>query len=406
MSTVWQANIEIAQEYIPAADMENLILRLEAENLKLKSEIEKQSRIINISKKLTSEMDIDSLLSLIMDSVTELTEADRSSLFFIDSEKNELYSKIAQGMEAIRISMDVGIAGYVARTGKTLNIADAHQNSKHYGQVDKNTGYRTKSVLCMPIQNMHSERIGVIQVLNKQTTDVFTIEDEALLEVLLPQIGIAIENARLYDSLQESYRETIKALVNTLDARDVETREHSSRVVEYTLAIAREMGIAGKKLDAIKYGAMLHDLGKIGVKDAILHKPGSLTPEEWEEMRKHSKIGYEMLKDVKLLKDSLPIILHHHERYDGDGYPSGLSKEDIPIGARIFAITDTLDAMTSSRPYRDALPYEVAYEEIAKNSGVQFDPKVVEVFTSIPLERWKEIRQEVSLRFDQDAIEI
>ena len=406
MSTVWQANIEIAQEYIPAADMENLILRLEAENLKLKSEIEKQSRIIDISKKLTSEMDIDSLLSLIMDSVTELTEADRSSLFFIDSEKNELYSKIAQGMEAIRISMDVGIAGYVARTGKTLNIADAHQNSKHYGQVDKNTGYRTKSVLCMPIQNMHSERIGVIQVLNKQTTDVFTIEDEALLEVLLPQIGIAIENARLYDSLQESYRETIKALVNTLDARDVETREHSSRVVEYTLAIAREMGIAGKKLDAIKYGAMLHDLGKIGVKDAILHKPGSLTPEEWEEMRKHSKIGYEMLKDVKLLKDSLPIILHHHERYDGDGYPSGLSKEDIPIGARIFAITDTLDAMTSSRPYRDALPYEVAYEEIAKNSGVQFDPKVVEVFTSIPLERWKEIRQEVSLRFDQDAIEI
>jgi len=406
MSTVWQANIEIAREYIPAVDMENLTFRLEPENLKLKSEIEKQSKIIDISKKLTSEMDIDSLLSLIMGSVTELTEADRSTLFFIDSEKNELHSKIAQGVEEIRISIDVGIAGYVARTGKTMNIADAHRNSNHFGQVDKKTGYRTKSLLCMPIQNMHGERIGVIQVLNKQTAKVFTEEDEELLGALLPQIGIAIENARLYDSLQESYRETIKALVNTLDARDVETREHSSRVVEYTLEIARRMGIAGKELDAIKYGAMLHDVGKIGVKDAILHKPGSLTPEEWEEMRKHSGTGYEMLKDVKLLKNALPVILHHHERYDGEGYPAGLAKEDIPIGARIFAIADTLDAMTSSRPYRKALPYEVAYEEIVKNSGAQFDPKVVEVFTGIPGEKWQEIRQAVSLRFEQNEIEI
>jgi len=406
MSTVWQANIEIAREYIPAVDMENLTFRLEPENLKLKSEIEKQSKIIDISKKLTSEMDIDSLLSLIMGSVTELTEADRSTLFFIDSEKNELHSKIAQGVEEIRISIDVGIAGYGARTGKTMNIADAHRNSNHFGQVDKKTGYRTKSLLCMPIQNMHGERIGVIQVLNKQTAKVFTEEDEELLGALLPQIGIAIENARLYDSLQESYRETIKALVNTLDARDVETREHSSRVVEYTLEIARRMGIAGKELDAIKYGAMLHDVGKIGVKDAILHKPGSLTPEEWEEMRKHSGTGYEMLKDVKLLKNALPVILHHHERYDGEGYPAGLAKEDIPIGARIFAIADTLDAMTSSRPYRKALPYEVAYEEIVKNSGAQFDPKVVEVFTGIPGEKWQEIRQAVSLRFEQNEIEI
>lgn len=406
MSTIWQENVEMAHGYIPSADIDNLMWRLEAENSKLKSEIEKQSRVIDISKKLTSEVDIDSLLSLIMDSVTELTEADRSTLFFIDSEKNELYSKIAQGVEEIRISVDVGIAGYVARTGKTLNIADAHQDSNHYRQVDKKTGYRTKSVLCMPIQNMHGERIAVIQVLNKQTAEVFTEEDEELLGALLPQIGIAIENARLYDSLQESYRETIKALVNTLDARDVETREHSSRVVKYTLEIAREMGIAGKELDAIRYGAMLHDVGKIGVKDAILHKPGPLTPDEWEQMRKHSEIGYEMLKDVKLLKYSLPIILHHHERYDGDGYPGGLSGEDIPIGARIFAIADTLDAMTSSRPYRKALPYEVAYEEIVKNAGAQFDPRIVELFTRIPLERWKEIRRAVSFKFEQDEIEI
>lgn len=406
MSTVWQTNIGIAQEYIPPVEMENLTLGLEAENLKLKSEIEKQSKIIDISKKLTSEMDVDSLLSLIMASVTELAEADRSTLFFIDTEKGELYSKIAQGVEEIRISIDVGIAGCVARTGQTLNIADAHRDSQHYGKVDKKTGYRTKSILCMPIQNMHGERIAVIQVLNKQTAEVFTEEDEELLGALLPQIGIAIENARLYDSLEESYRETIKALVNTLDARDVETREHSSRVVEYTLEIAREIGIAEKELDAIKYGAMLHDLGKIGVKDAILHKPGPLTPDEWEEMRQHSRKGYEMLQDVKRLKDALPIILHHHERYDGAGYPGGLAKEAIPIGARIFAIADTLDAMTSSRPYRAALPDEVAYEEIVKNSGTQFDPQVVEVFTSIPLERWQAIRQAVSLKFEQNEVDI
>ena len=194
--------------------------------------------------------------------------------------------------------------------------------------------------------------------------------------------GANREILKMTETLKETYDGTLEALVTALDARDRETKGHSTRVTEYTLDIARRLGFQpGTPFwEDMKRAALLHDVGKIGVSDFILHKPGPLTPEEWEEMRRHPVIGYKMLKGVRFLAGPTEIVRSHHERFDGKGYPRALAGEEVPLGARIFAVADTFDAMTSDRPYRRALPWEAARDEITRHSGTQFDPQVVEAF--------------------------
>lgn len=192
--------------------------------------------------------------------------------------------------------------------------------------------------------------------------------------------------------LQHSYETVLDALLTALDTRDTETQGHSERVTAYTMQMADVLGIGSEDLYHIERGALLHDIGKIGVPDRILWKPGPLTEDEWVEMKKHPVIGFRMCARIQFLRGASQIVLHHHERWDGAGYPDGLAGEEIPMGARIFAIADTLDAMTSDRPYRAALPYDVARTEILKHSGTQFDPQVVEAFLQIPPARWDQLR--------------
>lgn len=184
------------------------------------------------------------------------------------------------------------------------------------------------------------------------------------------------------ERLKETYEATLEALAAALDARDSETGGHSSRVTVYTTDMATELGVpeGGDEWLDIERASLLHDVGKIGISDTILNKPGPLTPEEWQQMRKHPAIGYDMLKEVRFLSSAAKIVYTHHERYDGKGYPEGLKGDDVPLGARIFAVADAFDAMTSNRPYRRALSVDKAREEIVSNSGTQFDPKVVEAF--------------------------
>jgi putative nucleotidyltransferase with HDIG domain len=199
----------------------------------------------------------------------------------------------------------------------------------------------------------------------------------------------------LYADLEVSYEATLQALVTALDFRDNETQGHSFRVVEYAVLVAEKLGVGGGELTWIRRGAILHDVGKIGVPDAILRKPGKLDDDEWAEMRKHPEMGYRMLKHIPFLEPALDIVLSHQERFDGSGYPEGLKGEGIPLGARIFAVVDTFDAMTSDRPYRKALSIEAACEEIARCSGSQFDPRVAECFLSIEPVAWRAIRERV-----------
>ena len=201
------------------------------------------------------------------------------------------------------------------------------------------------------------------------------------------------ELASMQVQLRAASRDALEALVSALDARERETQAHSNRVARFSVYLAREMGVAAPELDVIEHGAMLHDIGKIGISDSILLKPSPLTEDEWAEMRKHPEIGAWILNSVESLKSASEIVLTHHERFDGEGYPNGIRGRDIPLGARIFAIADCLDAVVSDRPYRRGQPYQYAREEIQRNSGTQFDSEVVDCFMRTPEWVWNRIRE-------------
>jgi cyclic di-GMP phosphodiesterase len=196
--------------------------------------------------------------------------------------------------------------------------------------------------------------------------------------------------------LVRAYSGTLEAMILALDLREHETGYHSYRVTEYAIHLGKHMKLSDEELTVIAKGALLHDIGKIGVPDHILLKPDKLTDEEWELMRKHAEFGYELLKKIDFLDESAKIVHTHHERYDGQGYPAGLSGDEIPLGSRIFSVVDALDAMTSRRTYRKALPFEDAVQRIAEVSGSQFDPEVVDVFVKIPVEEWKNIKKRIA----------
>jgi putative nucleotidyltransferase with HDIG domain len=196
--------------------------------------------------------------------------------------------------------------------------------------------------------------------------------------------------------LERSYDITLEALGDALDLKDAETEGHSKRVTAFTIAIARAMGLSGEKIRVIARGAFLHDIGKMAIPDAILRKPGALTEAETEIMREHCFQGYQMLKKIPFLSEASEIVYSHQERFDGTGYPRGLSGQDIPMGARIFSIADTLDAITSDRPYRAAQSIQVAREEVERFSGRQFDPEVVRVFMEMPDTIWEDLRKEIN----------
>jgi putative nucleotidyltransferase with HDIG domain len=200
--------------------------------------------------------------------------------------------------------------------------------------------------------------------------------------------------------LERSYDITLEALGDALDLKDAETEGHSKRVTAFTIAIARAMGLSGEKIRVIARGAFLHDIGKMAIPDAILLKPGALTEAETEIMREHCFRGYQMLRKIPFLSEAAEIVYSHQERFDGTGYPRGLSGTNIPMGARIFSIADTLDAITSDRPYRAARSIQVAREEVERFSGRQFDPDVVRVFMDMPDTIWEDLRKEINSQID------
>ena len=202
-------------------------------------------------------------------------------------------------------------------------------------------------------------------------------------------------NRDLEGLVQERTRDLLDGMINALDYRDMETQWHSRRVSLYARRLAEAMGLSLEECNEVEMGALLHDIGKIGVRDSVLLKPGPLNQEEWEEMREHPAIGFRLLRSIDYLAGASQIVLQHQERWDGKGYPRGLAGKDIVIGARIFSVVDTLDAIRSDRPYRAGRSFPVALEEIRRCSGTQFDPDVVEAFASVPESGWEEIREQV-----------
>lgn len=377
---------------------------------------ERLRRLYGIIRSLNSIIQLDKLLNQIMASATDLMAVEGGSLLLVSPDGQSLTFHVASGPagpQLVGISLPISersVVGTVALRG-TPFIENDTSNSAHFsGQVDQKTGYKTSKLLCVPL-TVQGRIIGVVEVVDKISGQDFFAEDVELLEVLADAAAIAIENARLYEEqllkaaqleqayaeLKASHKATLLTLAGVLDARDDATHGHSKRVVTFTLKMAELLGITDRRqLRAIEQGALLHDVGKIGISDAVLRKPGPLSQEEWAEMKRHPEIGYKLLKNLGFLRETLPIVRFHHEHWDGSGYPSGLRGEDIPLEARIFAVVDAFDAITSERPYSPARTYEQACQILVAESGTKFDPAVVKVFLTVPVEEWQRLRQDAS----------
>ena len=353
--------------------------------------------LVKIGQAVAAEKNIDSLIKTIAEETKIALNADRCTVFLYDKETNELYSKVATGLDderELRIPADKGLAGHVVQTGETINIKDAYKDDRFNKAVDKKTGYRTKTILCMPIKNFNQEIIGVFQVLNK-FDETFTIDDEDLLVAIASSAGISLENAQLFEKQNRMIEEQkvifdsfIETLASSIDARDKITSGHSTRVKMFSTLIAQEFGMEKKDIYILEKAAALHDIGKIGIRDSVLQKEGKLTPEEYKHIQEHVEITHNILEKIHMSEDFqqiTEIACSHHEKFDGSGYYRKLKGTDIPFGGRILAVSDVFDAITSKRHYRDKMPIEKVIDIIMNGSGSHFDPLVVEKFLAIKL---------------------
>ena len=355
--------------------------------------------LLNVARTLAAETSLEHLLKTVAEEIKKVLDADRCTVFLLDKERNELVSKVALGMgtQELRFPADKGLAGYVAQMGEIINIEDAYKDDRFNQDIDKETGYRTKTILCMPIWNMKHEILGVFQVLNKNNDSIFTKEDEEILIAIGSSAGIAIENAKLFESQQlmiDKQKELFKNFVDTLaasiDARDKITAGHSNRVKMYSELICEVMKLNEKATANIIHAAILHDIGKIGIRDAVLQKDGKLTDDEYKHIQEHVKITYDILNRVYIseeFKEVAEIASSHHEKYDGTGYFRKLKGEEIPLGGRILAVSDVFDAITSKRHYRDKMPIKNALDIIKSGAWKHFDGDIVDAFFKIKLDR-------------------
>lgn len=343
--------------------------------------------LIEISRALTASLEVDVVLLAIVEKAVELLRCQTGSLLLVDEDTKELVFKVAlppAGEQLIdtRLPLGVGIVGAVARDGKPLIVNDAKADPRHYSGIDASTTLTTQSLLCVPLISK-GRVIGVVEVMNKMNGTLFDEEDSQSLAAFATQGAIALENARLYSELKRAFTETVRVMTNAIEARDPYTRGHTERVTHLALGIARELGWSRERLETLEIGALVHDIGKIGVSDSILRKPARLTKQEYAKMKTHPVLGAAMLEGVSMLRPILPYILYHQERYDGTGYPFGLKGTEIPVEGRLLAVVDTFDAMTSDRPYRKGLSQEVAIAEIVRHRATQFDPDIVDALLRV-----------------------
>jgi len=365
---------------------ENKALEMRATRLATEEYKKRLDLLCEVGKKLGSVSGLTQLVEQITQMTQHTLNAAASSVLLLDDQEREFVFQVAEGqarkdLRQARLSTEFGIAGWVVRHGKPLIINDVNQDKRFNKVVDAFTGFVTRSVMCAPLV-VHRKVIGVVEVLNKVDGSGFDEQDLAVLMALASTAAIAISNARLHQAVLDGYRSTVKALAATIDAKDPYTRGHSQRVMEYARMGANSLAFSSDELQTIEFGGLLHDVGKIGIDDNILRKSGDLTIEEWLVMHQHPLIGANIIGEVPFLEKARDIILYHHERYDGAGYPAGLKGGDIPIGARLMAVADAFDTMTTDRSYRAARSVDDALSELAKRSGTQFCPVAVEAFVS------------------------
>ncbi|SIO37792.1 HD-GYP domain-containing protein [Fibrobacter sp. UWB11] len=350
--------------------------------------------------KIAAEHKTDSLLVLMADLGRKIVQADRCSLWLIDEEKNELWTKVAHGVSELRIPLSAGFVGYSLKTGEPVLVEDAYRDARFDRRSDIKNGYHTTSVMTMPLES-DGRVMGVFQAINKVGDNVFfSSKDLERLKLISVYSAKTIESAiraqklesyagkleRYTNELKSAHMELIRILGEVSEFRSQEVGDHIHRVAEISLKLARYLGLSLEQQELIFYAAPLHDLGKVGIPDVILNKAGRLTPEEYSRMKAHSIIGRTLLRDSKtdLLCMASDIAGAHHERWDGMGYPDKLKGEEIPLAARICAVADVLDALSSPRCYKAAWPEDRVKEEMKNSRGTHFQPELIDIL----MEHW------------------
>ena len=343
-----------------------------------------QDILSRVGSAVTSFQDIDSLLELIVQTMTNALEGASGVLTFVDEKKGELYIKVASGVSKdiiskTRIKIDQGPIGYVVRNNRSLLLPNSEEGAEFDLATDLEQPHH--SFICVPLAHANKV-IGTLAVNDKKQGE-FTEDDLSLLSNLAGQTAIAVENAMLNQDAEQAYFETIAALAMAVEAKDPYTKGHSRRVSDYSVKLAKKFDLSDKEIEILKQAAMLHDIGKIGIADAILRKPGPLTAEEYEMVKEHPVVGESILKPVKKLSSLCDLVRHHQEWINGEGYPDGLRGKDMSLSVKILMLADSFDAMTSDRPYRKALSFQQARAELARYSGTHFDKQAVDTFLEI-----------------------
>ncbi|HCH00099.1 MAG TPA: hypothetical protein DE036_10145, partial [Actinobacteria bacterium] len=328
-------------------------------------------------------IDKSDISGLLIEYVLDALQSDGGVVLLFDDEKQRLevaarknFSKIM--LQAFGKTPSSGIVGAVLNESKPLLIDKRISCSRLHAELEN---IPFCSAMYAPLQ-YHGTVFGVVGTLSLAEKN-FTYSDLRLFTTLCNLAGAAMHNAQLFDKLGGFYIDSVKALVEAIEAKDSYTRGHSENVAHLAVAIAQKLGLDANDIEELQTSALLHDIGKIGIRDQVLNKPGKLDKAEFEHVREHPRIAFQIIGRIPAFKNIAEIILHHHERYDGNGYVLGLAGEDIPFGSRVLAVADTFDSITSSRPYRTAESIEFARAELLKNSGTQFDPAIVEIFVEI-----------------------
>ena len=348
----------------------------------LQQRLEEYESLLDISAELAGSLDIERVLELAMDRAETLFRAETSSIWEVDEERGDLFFRLVRGTAAEeirhrRVPLGEGIVGRVAASGHGEIVDDVTTDPEWRGELSGT--FRTKAVLTVPLK-AHGRVIGVLQLLNPVGRLTFSQDDLERMRLFAAPLGHAIDNARLYTVLKGQFVDTVTALAEAIDKRDPYTGRHVRRVVLYSLLLGFEMGLGREELEMLRLASTLHDVGKIAVPDDVLRKPAPLDTRESEVMKRHTVDGADIVSRIRKLPDILPGVRSHHERLDGKGYPDGLMDPQIPVPARIIAVADTYDAMTSSRPYRTALAAEEAAEAIHRGAGTRYCPAVVAAF--------------------------
>jgi len=342
---------------------------------------EELALLYDLSIKLSAQSDLDRICAIVADEVQSVLPVKNLSILLADAKTGILRSKIAAGRDGRRhppfqLDPDRGITGRVAQSGQPLIVCDVGQDP---GFVP--VGYPITSLLCVPM-TLGRKTMGTINVSDKLDGKEFTTYELKLIMAIAAEAAVALENARLFFEVKDLFLSTVKSLVMAIDAKDPYTHLHSLRVSEVSAILSEEIGLPALEVEQIKLAALLHDIGKIGVSEQILLKPGKLTPHEWEAMKQHPLHSVQILEQVKQFSHLVKWVRHEHEHYNGAGYPDRLKGDAIPLPSRIIAVADAFDAITSDRYYRKGRSEETAVDVLQKDSGIQFDPEVIRAFVS------------------------